>query len=410
MAGFLLSIVESHVQCGVLAGAASVKKCDRMGMSIQIPITEFAPAERVSIEVIQRQAAAVMDSPLRPAAANSTMQLVFILNEQRQIVFASQNWEKLTGVKDCNCLLGQRPGEALQCIHAHEKEAGCGTAEHCRECGAIRAILKSLSGTATFEECRLTRLIHCNSESLDLLVYAAPFMHNNEVYSIFSATDISHQKRRRALERIFFHDIINSAGGLEGLAEVLEESAPHELRGDLSLLKAGLHSMMEEILTQKDLAAAENSELEVHLQPCSSRQLVERSLATLQYHPVAEGRNLILHPRSASVSFVTDGTLLKRILENLIKNALEATPMGSAITAGCDIDGQEIHFWVANTGVMPREVQLQIFERSYSTKGEGRGLGTYSVKLLTEKYLKGHVSFISTVHDGTRFTVTLPLL
>jgi len=381
-----------------------------MNMSIQIPITEFAPAERISIEVVQRQAAAIMQSLIRPAVANATMQLVFILNQQRQIVFASQNWKDLTGERDCNCLLGKRPGEALHCIHAHEMEGGCGTTEHCRECGAVKAILKSLSGTAAVEECRLTRLINCNTESLDLLVYASPFKYNDEIFSIFSVTDIGHQKRRKALERIFFHDVINAAGGLEGLAEMLEQSAPVEMRGDLGLLKAGLHSMVEEILTQRDLAAAENSQLEVHLQSCQSRELLAQSLSTLRHHPVAEGRNLILYPRSASVDFVTDPTLLKRVLENLIKNALEATPTGGAVTAGCETDGQDIKFWVANAGVMPREAQLQIFERSYTTKGEGRGLGTYSVKLLTEKHLKGRVAFISTPKDGTRFTVTLPLL
>lgn len=381
-----------------------------MGMSIQIPITEFAPAERVSIEVIQRQAAGIMESQIRPTFADATMQLVFILNQQRQIVFASQNWKGLTGEQDCSCLLGKRPGEALNCVHAKELEGGCGTTEHCRECGAIKAILKSLSGTAAIEECRLTRLINCNTESLDLLVYASPFKYNDEIFSIFSVTDISHQKRRKALERIFFHDVINTAGGLEGLAEMLEEGAPLEMRGDLGLLKAGLHSMVEEILTQRDLTSAENQELEVHLQPCQSRELLQRSLTTLEHHHVAEDRNLILYPRSASVAFITDGCLLKRVLENLIKNALEATAVGGAITAGCETDGHEIHFWVANAGVMPRETQLQVFERSYTTKGEGRGLGTYSVKLLTEKYLKGRVTFFSTPKDGTRFTVTLPLL
>jgi PAS domain-containing protein len=380
-----------------------------MGMSIQIPITEFAPAERVPIEVIQRQAAAVMDSPIRPTMVNATMQLVFILNQQRQIVFASQNWDKLTGVMDCNCLLGQRPGEALHCIHATECEGGCGTSEPCRECGAVRAILKSLSGTAALEECRLTRLIHCNAEALDLLVYASPFKYNGEVFSIFSATDISHQKRRKALERIFFHDVINTAGSLEGLAEMLEQNAPMEMRGDLGLLKKGLQTMVETILIQRDLTAAENSDLEVRLQPCQSRELLEHSLAAFQHHPVAEGRSLILYPRSASVSFVTDGALLKRVLENLIKNALEATPMGGAISAGCETDGKDVNFWVGNIGVMPRETQLQIFNRSYSTKGEGRGLGTYGAKLITEKYLKGHIRFNSTPEDGTRFTVTLPL-
>jgi signal transduction histidine kinase len=56
---------------------------------------------------------------------------------------------------------------------------------------------------------------------------------------------------------------------------------------------------------------------------------------------------------------------------------------------------------------MPREVQLQLFKRSFTTKGTGRGLGTYSMKLLTERYLKGRIAFTSSETDGTTFTVTL---
>jgi len=53
-------------------------------------------------------------------------------------------------------------------------------------------------------------------------------------------------------------------------------------------------------------------------------------------------------------------------------------------------------------------VQLQVFNRSFSTKGTGRGLGTYSVKLLTERCLKGRVGFTSALGEGTVFQVTLP--
>ena len=53
------------------------------------------------------------------------------------------------------------------------------------------------------------------------------------------------------------------------------------------------------------------------------------------------------------------------------------------------------------------DIQLQIFQRSFSTKGLTRGLGTYSVKLLTENYLKGKVSFMSNALEGTVFSVEL---
>jgi sensor histidine kinase regulating citrate/malate metabolism len=57
---------------------------------------------------------------------------------------------------------------------------------------------------------------------------------------------------------------------------------------------------------------------------------------------------------------------------------------------------------------MSNEVKYQIFQKSFSTKGNGRGLGTFSIKLLTEHYLKGSVSFESNDNIGTVFTVVLP--
>jgi sensor histidine kinase regulating citrate/malate metabolism len=58
---------------------------------------------------------------------------------------------------------------------------------------------------------------------------------------------------------------------------------------------------------------------------------------------------------------------------------------------------------------MPRNVQLQVFQRSFSTKGADRGLGTYSIKLLTERYLNGKVWFTTSPEGGTTFTCQYPL-
>jgi signal transduction histidine kinase len=60
---------------------------------------------------------------------------------------------------------------------------------------------------------------------------------------------------------------------------------------------------------------------------------------------------------------------------------------------------------------MPERVQLQVFQRSFTTKGgTGRGLGTHSMKLIGERYLKGKVSFASREPDGTTFTLAVPLV
>ena len=77
-------------------------------------------------------------------------------------------------------------------------------------------------------------------------------------------------------------------------------------------------------------------------------------------------------------------------------------------TVGCEDDAETVRFWVRNPRPMPRDVQLQVFQRSFSTKGRNRGIGTYSMKLLTERYLSGRVGFSSDPHAGTRFWAASP--
>jgi len=59
-------------------------------------------------------------------------------------------------------------------------------------------------------------------------------------------------------------------------------------------------------------------------------------------------------------------------------------------------------------GLDPR-VALRVFQRSFSTKaGQGRGLGTFSMKLFGENYLGGRVSFTSLQEAGTTFSLERP--
>jgi sensor histidine kinase regulating citrate/malate metabolism len=92
-----------------------------------------------------------------------------------------------------------------------------------------------------------------------------------------------------------------------------------------------------------------------------------------------------------------------------MKNALEASQNGDAVSVGIDNNEGKIRFWVKNDQVIARDIQMQLFQRSFSTKGNGRGIGTYSIKLLTENYLKGKVSFVSNESDGTVFSIDLNL-
>jgi signal transduction histidine kinase len=373
-------------------------------------ITHFAPPERKGIHCVLSEATVFQDTPLSKMLLNSGLNAILVLNSCRQIVTASENVLALCVGKTLEDLLGKRPGEALGCIHAYDCESGCGTSEFCRECGAVKAILGGLSGTRCSEECRLTRMVAGQEQSLDLQVLATPLDVKGERFTLFAITDISHEKRRRALERIFFHDIINLAGGAEGLLANIMETAPADISEDVALSYNTVREIVEEIISQRDLAAAERAELIVTPVLINSERLLREISALYQNHHALQGRRIVFAQDSAVIDFVSDVTLVRRILGNLIKNAAEAAKIGQQITVGCRVADARIEFSVQNPQVMSPEVQHQVFQRSFSTKGTGRGLGTYSVKLIAERSLKGLISFSSTEPAGTTFTLSLPLM
>lgn len=87
---------------------------------------------------------------------------------------------------------------------------------------------------------------------------------------------------------------------------------------------------------------------------------------------------------------------------------MEACNDGGKVKLSISESDSRIIFKVHNQTFIPKNIELQIFQRSFSTKGIGRGIGTYSVKLLTTKYLGGKVSFETDEELGTTFTITIP--
>ena len=374
--------------------------------------TKFAPAKRAADEVVSKQASQIEHVQYLDEMFSAVPNPVVILNKERQIVYANLAFKEIIQVADWHEILGMRLGEAIHCVHAFEVTGGCGTTEFCSQCGAVKAILKSQKGNANVQECRILADHEENIQALDLRVWATPAQFGNEMFTIFSMADISHEKRRRVLERIFFHDIINTAGVIQGLIDmfiVSEDPADlRELSIDTMLVQASTQ-LVDEIQAQSQLMAAESGELTVESAPFHTNELLQRLADMYRNHQVAEGRQIQLAEDSENVMLWSDRALLGRVVGNMIKNALEASSPGDAVTVGCEQYFDYVRFWVHNPKVMPRHIQLQVFQRSFSTKGNGRGLGTYSMKLLTESYLQGRISFESTLEKGTIFMATYPL-
>ncbi|MBF0476692.1 MAG: PAS domain-containing sensor histidine kinase [Deltaproteobacteria bacterium] len=370
--------------------------------------TFFAPPERAPEENVIRDGQAIRNIPLLTELLDEVPSFLVILNPQRQIVYANRAMLKALGLKDGQGLVGQRPGEALSCVHSHKCSGGCGTSEFCQACGATQAFLESQEGDGSVKECRIMAQRGDVYESFDLEVAAKPFSFTGREFTLFVLTDISHVKRRRFLERIFFHDILNTAGGIRGFSQLIKDGEYADLTYLSEAIYEASNSLIGEIEGHRHILAAENSDLEIYPEKLDTYIFLEKIILVYSRMEEAKAKKICLDPQTSRADFVSDPVLLGRVIGNLVKNALEASLDDQEVTIGCLVTDQTIEFWVHNSTVMPRQVQLQVFNRSFSTKGSSRGLGTYSVKLLSERYLAGQVFFTSTPEEGTTFQVIYP--
>lgn len=334
-----------------------------------------------------------------------------VLNKERQIVYANQRMLAAVKASQQEDLLGKRPGEVVGCIHAGEKPGGCGTSEACAMCGAVNAILEcQRTGRMVVQECRI-RVETGQDSALDFEVAASSFNLDAEPVTVCSLRDISSEKRKQVLERVFFHDVLNTVSGIHGVVQLLVEDGVKPRVGDdrsFQILVTLTERLVHELREHRQLFLAETGELRAYPGVVSAQGILQEIQALLSNHEASRGRKLKIQIEE-DFSLETDPDLVRRVLVNMAKNALEATPAGETATITCQDLGERVAFHVHNITTMPPEVRLQVFNRSFSTKpGQGHGIGTYSMKLFGERYLGGKVTFTSEESKGTTFTLEVP--
>ncbi|MFQ5477827.1 MAG: sensor histidine kinase [Candidatus Binatia bacterium] len=372
--------------------------------------TFFAPAERAGLAELTASRAILQGDELFQALSRSFDGHLMVLNAERQVLVANEEFRRLIGSDDPVTLVGYRPGELVGCVQAEKAPGGCGTSKACRSCGTVLSILRSQeSGEPITSECLLRVENGGYSDCLELRVRATPVEIQGEKFTFLILNDISAEKRRRELERTFFHDILNTIGGLMGWSGVLRRSGEQVPPHVAQKIQGLSRQLADEVEDQRRLAQAENGKLDVSKDTVAVAEILERVRTIFDAHAVSRGKHLDIEASEADAEVTTDPTLLIRVLTNMVKNAFEAIELGQCVGlryARCE---NEHVFFVRNPGVIPEDVALRIFQRSFSTKSkQGRGVGTYSMKLFGEKYLGGAVDFESSEDRGTVFFIRLP--
>lgn len=124
----------------------------------------------------------------------------------------------------------------------------------------------------------------------------------------------------------------------------------------------------------------------------------------------ARGRGIEVRFSSSvpSLRMLTDVEKLRRMLNNLISNALRFTPEGGRVELACIASAGEVELRVSDSGCgIPTEMQEKIFENGVTDGGHGYGLG---IVQSYARLLGGDVSVQSAPGRGSCFILRLPVM
>lgn len=361
----------------------------------------YDPYIKNSIKDVKHQAANILKSSVFQELLKETPNIIMILNSHRQVVYLNRNPVPPSQYIEDHSQ-GLRAGECLGCLNAGKGELGCASSEFCKVCGFNAALKESENGKVSENECNISLK---NGASLILSVYTKPFFYENETFIFCALEDISEKKRRQMLENIFLHDILNTAAVIQGLSDAYQEMPPDKAKLMLGEVAANI---TDEIQSYKLISNAETQTLQPNYTSVDAKALVNEAVQSLRSIQKFSKRQIDI--TCDIESLVTERTLLRRVLINMLKNALEAGSNKDNVKIFCRYNPESdlVEFSVKNPQHIPQSAQLKLFQKSFSTKGRGRGWGTYSIKILTEKYLNGFVNFSSYPGEGTVFTIRIP--
>jgi signal transduction histidine kinase len=158
-----------------------------------------------------------------------------------------------------------------------------------------------------------------------------------------------------------------------------------------------------------DLVRLDSGKIKLNIEPVAIDQVLHD--LELQYRPLAEAKGLQFRVRFAPGSVMTDGILLRRVLGNLVSNAIKYTQRGGVLLAARTRGSERtIEVWDTGAGIAPvhqKEVFREFFKvPSHAGTEEGFGLGLYIVSRLAS--ILGHpVALASRPGHGTVFRVML---
>lgn len=210
------------------------------------------------------------------------------------------------------------------------------------------------------------------------------------------------------------HELRTPLSIIRGEADVAlsADRTPSEYRESISIVQDEARRLSRLVDDLLNLARADAEEVRLEVEPFYLNDLISECCRAL--HPMAGSKQIMLHCNCPEdVVFTGDQELFRRLVLNLLENAIRYTPEGGKVSVGLEADAGTLRMEVSDTGIgIPPEAAPHVFERFYradqarSRERGGFGLGLSIVKWIAESH-HGTVQLNSQPGVGSTFTVVL---
>jgi two-component system, OmpR family, sensor kinase len=216
------------------------------------------------------------------------------------------------------------------------------------------------------------------------------------------------------------HELRTPVAILRGEAEVSlsrEERGQEEYRESLAIVRAEagrLSQIVEDLFT---LARADAGQHPLVRREFYLDELVAEAVHAARALALDKGITLVCEPCQECPFFGDEG-LLRRMLMNLVGNAIKYTPRGGSVNVACRAEGDRYVLTVADSGPgIPGELQARIFDRFFRVDAArsrddadqgGAGLGLSIARWIAEAH-RGSLELTRSGSSGSVFSVFLPI-
>lgn len=171
----------------------------------------------------------------------------------------------------------------------------------------------------------------------------------------------------------------------------------------------------------RELLSVTHIETQIHNQdnqPIDLTALVQSSVDEFKGKAIMRSININCRLPNKKITVLGNQVQLEQVLNNLLENAVKYSENNTNIFVQLSPRKgirSEIELTIVDEGIgIPVKDQERIFQRFYRAANSkvkdasGTGLGLYIVKLIVERH-NGSISFVSGEHEGTKFTIRLPV-